>query len=108
MSADALGAKRREAGAHHDETGRANSRSDLTEEKGFDEVRASAGRELNQREHHREKQSGEEPKSHTRKWSLVDVDVGLQDAPRSWLIFVLCHNRRHSKWRQRRESFSLT
>jgi len=81
VSADALGAERTEAGAHHYEAGRANSRSDLTIEKGFDEVRAAAGCEFNQREHHRQKQGSEEPKSHTRKRSLVDVDVGFQVAP---------------------------
>ena len=90
MRADAFGSKRPEAGTHKYHAGRANSRSDLAVEKSFDEVRAAAGRELNQCEHHREKQCGEEPKSHTRKRSFVDLDVRFQGAPLAFGKALLC------------------
>jgi hypothetical protein len=88
MSADALGSQRPEAGTHDYHAGRANSLPDLPVEKGFDEVRAAVGRELHQSEHHREKQSGEEPKSQARKRSLVDVEVGYHGAP--WRLARRC------------------
>ena len=90
MSANAIGSKRPEAGTHDDHAARANSRPDLTVEESFDEVRAAAGRELNQREHHREEQGGEKPKSHSRKRSLIDVAVGFQGAPLAFGKALLC------------------
>ena len=80
MSTHALGAKRPEARAHNNKGSRANSRPDLTVEEGLDEVRAAAGCELDQREHHREKHGGHQSKSHARKRTLGDVYVSFQDA----------------------------